>query len=99
VYSVPAAGSLNAQLARRQSVVIGWKLERRSNSVMADTSHFARWVTYAGKCAFAAADIFFLAKAITYSKYSGIGATEGHSRLASANQPAEIHAITRRMTA
>jgi len=36
VYSVPAAGSLNAHLACRQSVVIGCKLERRSNSVIAD---------------------------------------------------------------
>jgi len=40
VYSMSAAGSLNPQLACRQSVVIGWKLQRRSNSVMADTSHF-----------------------------------------------------------
>jgi len=29
----------------------------------------------------------------------GIKAREGHSRLANANQPADIHAITSRMTA
>jgi len=34
VYSMPAAGNLNAQLACRQSVMIGWKLERHSNSVI-----------------------------------------------------------------
>jgi len=44
VYSVPAAGSLNAQLVCRQSVVIGCKLERRSNSVIADASHCERSV-------------------------------------------------------
>jgi len=41
----------------------------------------------------------FFVKAIMHGKYSGIGARERHSRLANANQPAEIHAITSRMTA
>jgi len=36
-----------------------------------------------------------------HGKYSGIGfgAREGHSKLANANQAAQIHAITSRMTA
>ena len=49
VYSVPAAGSLNAQLACRQSVVIGWKLERCSNSFIADASRYE----------FSVGDVFF----------------------------------------
>jgi len=44
-------------------------------------------------------DNIFFVKAIMHGKYSGIRAREGHFRLASANQPAEIHAITTRMTA
>jgi len=42
---------------------------------------------------------FFLVKPIMYSKFSDIRAREGVSRLANANQKAEIHASTCHMTA
>jgi len=52
MYIVPAAGSLNAQLVCRQSVVIGCKLERRSNSVIAD----------AIRCEFSVGDVSFFSQ-------------------------------------